>query len=203
MVFENEEVAIFEVPDSRLIWVAGKSAYIEANNELEEAWKFYGIVTSPLYDPEELIVLRSNRYNNFNNLTVEPYSPDISGRRIGYEISSFDFNEVKIEVEIRVDEPAFVYFSARYYEGWTALVNGDPAQILIAEPDFMSVYLPTAGNFGIKLEYKPTYVKILSLIPTILALIIIIAYTLKLRHKYLSQDSEECFVSGSWQAINH
>lgn len=67
--------------------------------------------------------------------------------------SSFEYDSYGFKSEITLDSPQLVFFSVPYSEGWTAEVNGNPADVEKVSYGFMAVRAE-AGNNVITFRYK-------------------------------------------------
>jgi uncharacterized membrane protein YfhO len=60
------------------------------------------------------------------------------------EITSFDADQVVIEVKSNSD--GIVYLAGCYYPAWKAYVNGEEAEVLLANTAFRGVVVPAGEN---------------------------------------------------------
>jgi len=178
-IYMNSEIAIFENPAWRLIWVAGTAYMIEENDEKREADIFYNLTTDAQYDPQAVVILRGKVANNLTGVPAKTYSSgmNLEGEKVGYQVLRSSFEETRIEVTVKVDRSCFVYFSSSYFPGWTAKVNSKPWKLLIGEPNFLCVYLPKSGTYLIQLSYGIGSLKIYpAFTSTILVFLLVVAY---------------------------
>ena len=54
---------------------------------------------------------------------------------------------------ITLEKENYVFFSVPYEEGWSATVNGEPAQIVKANVGFMAVLCPAGADITIRFDY--------------------------------------------------
>jgi uncharacterized membrane protein YfhO len=64
-----------------------------------------------------------------------------------------------IELEINSDQNAVLATSEVYYPGWRAMLNGQPAEILLINTAFRGVYIP-AGKHRVNFSYQPNSFRI-------------------------------------------
>ena len=69
------------------------------------------------------------------------------------------FNNSSISGDITMDEDGYLFLSIPYSEGFTAKVNGEETEILIADTAFMSLKLKSGYN-KIELNYKTPYLNL-------------------------------------------
>ena len=73
--------------------------------------------------------------------------------RAASSCDSFTWDHTGFEATISLDAANLVFFSVPYDAGWSATVNGQPAEILQANVGFMAVLVP-AGNCTITFTYQ-------------------------------------------------
>lgn len=100
--------------------------------------------------------LKEDTFNPLTDIVVEtnpglPSHPSIfNGQRLAYS----EINSDHIELQAQTDSPALLLFDDSCDAGWSARVNGQSEQVLVANYNFMAIPLP-AGESRIVLEYKP------------------------------------------------
>jgi hypothetical protein len=65
----------------------------------------------------------------------------------------------RLEVTVRAPQPAWLFLSEKFYPGWTATVDGEPAPIHRANVAFRAVAVP-AGEHTVAMEYEPASVRV-------------------------------------------
>lgn len=73
--------------------------------------------------------------------TQEAYFEDCIARR-ATAASSFVRDNRGFTATISLEEANYVFFSVPYEKGWTATVNGQPAEVVKANVGFMAVLCP-------------------------------------------------------------
>lgn len=68
--------------------------------------------------------------------------------------SSFKRDNSGFSATISLTKPNLVFFSVPYESGWSATVNGKPAEIVKTNVGFMSVLCPAGTNVSIRFNYK-------------------------------------------------
>lgn len=66
---------------------------------------------------------------------------------------SFTYSSTGFTSKIKMDRENLVFYSVPYEKGWTATVNGEPAEIVTANVGFMAVKAP-AGDNTIEFHYE-------------------------------------------------
>ena len=84
-------------------------------------------------DPEEMVI---------SDKEFEEYAPT----RVGDACDLFDYDSYGFRASIKLDAPKMIYFSVPYESGWTATVNGQPAQIEKVNYGFMAVACEEGDN---------------------------------------------------------
>ncbi len=117
-------------------------AYLEAIVlDKEQAEKYSDILTP--YDTS-LISTAAERYH------------EICETRRSLSCRSFEMQGSSFRAEITLDKPQLVFFSVPFSEGWSAEVNGSPAEIERVYNGLMAVRCD-AGESRISFEYKNKY----------------------------------------------
>jgi hypothetical protein len=65
-----------------------------------------------------------------------------------------EYSPTRVIVNVHADAPALLLLTDAYYPGWTATVNGEPADVRRADVMFRAVFVP-AGESTIVFEYRP------------------------------------------------
>jgi uncharacterized membrane protein YfhO len=84
--------------------------------------------------------------------TQEEYMSDCAARK-ATAASSFSRDNKGFSATISLDRENLVFFSVPYEEGWTAKVNGKPAEIVKANIGFMAVLCPKGEDVKIRFDY--------------------------------------------------
>ncbi len=84
--------------------------------------------------------------------TEEAYAADCADRR-EQTASTFRRNNRGFTATISLDSENLVFFSVPYEEGWSATVNGQPAEILKVNVGFMAVVCPAGEDVTIRFDY--------------------------------------------------
>lgn len=85
--------------------------------------------------------------------TEDAYMQDCVERR-ETAASSFSRDNSGFSATISLPKDNLVFFSVPYEEGWSATVNGKPAEIVKANVGFMAVLCPKGDNVSIRFNYK-------------------------------------------------
>jgi len=72
----------------------------------------------------------------------------VAARILKYESNGYD-------IEFSAPGPGMLVVSARYDEGWKALLNGQEAAVLKVGILFLGVYISGSGNHELHLSYGP------------------------------------------------
>ena len=126
----------------------------------EQAEKYADILTE--YDSTAEAVLSKKDYIAFCREKQENCS------------SSFSYDSYGFKSEIMLDKPQLVFFSVPYSEGWTAKVNGKPADVEKVSEGFMAVKAD-AGENTIVFSYETPGLKT-GIIISITGALILAAY---------------------------
>jgi hypothetical protein len=117
-VYNNSEVAIFQVPDSQLVYVSETPPQPLARN------------------------ISSFTQNVGCGAFIQGAPPSSTN----YSISNFNWSEDKISFDISVKQPAFVIISNSYSQGWHAEDNGSGLQISLTPPGLPVINVTTGLN---------------------------------------------------------
>lgn len=116
--------------------------------------------------------------------TQEAYFEDCIARR-ATAASSFVRDNRGFTATISLEEENYVFFSVPYEKGWTATVNGQPAEVVKANVGFMAVLCPAGTNVEIRFNYMTPglfYGLLLSLGALVLFLLYMVLMTRFDRH---------------------
>jgi hypothetical protein len=97
-------------------------------------------------------VLETDPSKNSPRFTYTDYANDCAARRAN-SADSFVTNKNGFESTITLEKSNYVFFSVPYVDGWTAYVNGAPAEIKRVNKGFMAV-LAHEGENTITFEYE-------------------------------------------------
>ena len=145
-------------------WVVNLGYYEEGCGEVVVEFQDEGI-----YSLEQLSIVAQ---------PVAPLVEDVKRLNAGSAVDySFDVNQVTASADL--DGAGLVYFSIPYSSGWTATVNGEPAEILAANTAFMAIEISDAGSYEICLHYETPGLKLgaaLSMLGLVLLVVIVVSY---------------------------
>ena len=101
-----------------------------------------------------------NHFEGLNSVsyTESGYFADCLARR-SMSRSSFERDNSGFTATIQADKDRLVFFSVPYESGWSATVNGEPAQIEQVNVGFMAVRVP-AGENTIRFDYETPGLKL-------------------------------------------
>lgn len=128
-----------------------------------------------------------------NNITPSDYEAYCRQKQQNCA-NSFSYDSYGFKADITLDKPQLVFFSVPYSEGWTAEVNGEPADVERVSYGFMAVKAD-AGTNNIVFHYRTpglregVYISLAAL-ATLIAYLFICRYTdkkrrgCKLSHSY-------------------
>lgn len=107
--------------------------------------------------------------------TEEQYYKDCLARK-ELTCSSFEYDSYGFTAEITTNDKAeLVFFSVPYEEGWTAYVNGEPAEVEKVNVGFMAVKVPANTTSTIEFKYETPGLK-LGIYITLGAALILVLY---------------------------
>ncbi len=113
------------------------------------------------------------------DFSQQGYFADCEARR-ATAASSFTRDNRGFTAVIDLPQDNYVFFSVPYEEGWTATVNGEPAEILKANVGFMAVACPAGQEVVIRFDYFTPGLKNGALI-SLGALLLLLLYLICLR----------------------
>ncbi len=87
------------------------------------------------------------------NCTESAYKKDCAARRAG-AASSFAVDKTGFTATIFSEKDNWVFFSVPYESGWSAAVNGQPADIHTVNVGFMAVACPAGESVTIRFNYE-------------------------------------------------
>lgn len=129
------------------------------------------------------LVLSSEQINKYSDilipnpttelLTKEDYAASCLEKQKNSS-SSFEYDSKGFESVITLDKPQLVFFSVPYSEGWSAEVNGNPADVEKVSMGFMAVRADKGEN-SIVFRYRTPGLTT-GLIITVIAIILLIIY---------------------------
>jgi len=90
-------------------------------------------------------ILKETTSSEMSNLSKEDYK-EICREKQNLSSDSFSYDSYGFESEISLDKSQLVFFSIPYSKGWTAEVNGKPADIEKVSYGFMAVKADTGKN---------------------------------------------------------
>jgi hypothetical protein len=67
-----------------------------------------------------------------------------------------EYSPTRVAVTTQTDAPAYLVLADAYYPGWTATVNGEPAEVRRADVMFRAVAIPE-GESRVVFEYRPSW----------------------------------------------
>lgn len=124
-------------------------------------------------------------YDMMAGLTEKDYISDCMDRRKEC-CSEFNYDSEGFDAKITLEKSKLVFFSVPYEEGWTAYVNGKPAEIVKANYGFMAVKAESGEN-TITFEYETPGLKI-GFICTIIGIAVLCGYLIVFRNKKSKTD---------------
>lgn len=113
------------------------------------------------------------------SFTQESYFDDCIARR-ETACTSFSRDNEGFSAVSEGDKERLVFFSVPYEDGWSATVNGEPAEIVKVNVGFMAVKVP-AGESDIRFTYRTPGLSA-GLLLTGFSVLVLIAYLLLARH---------------------
>lgn len=112
------------------------------------------------------------------NYSDEMYFDDCLQRK-AEAVDSFTYDSYSFTAETSYAEERVVFFSVPYESGWSAEVNGEPADILKANAGFMAVRVPS-GESTIRFTYHTPGLTA-GLLISLMALLLLLCYLLLFR----------------------
>lgn len=125
-------------------------------------------------------ILTELPYSMMSGLGEADYISDCMDKREEC-CSEFSYDSEGFDAQITLEKPKLVFFSVPYDKGWTANVNGKPAEIVKANYGFMAVKAE-AGENTITFEYETPGLKT-GFICTVAGVLILSGYLLLFRKK--------------------
>ncbi|MBE6798585.1 MAG: hypothetical protein E7525_02235 [Ruminococcaceae bacterium] len=110
---------------------------------------------------------------NIVTFTEESYIRDCQARA-ETAAYAFYYNSNSFTADVNLQKSNYVFFSVPFESGWTAFVNGQPAEILKVNAGFMAVLAPE-GSSRIVFEYETPGLK-LGLLVTVIAALLSVVY---------------------------
>jgi hypothetical protein len=121
------------------------------------------LVTSVHNDAEARGLVREPAFDLRNVAIIEGEAPALDAESNPDGASFTDitrFEPEHIEITARVPRPAILTLSLPDVPGWSAQVNGEESDILRAYGGLSAVYLPSEGEFFVKLSYESRFLMI-------------------------------------------
>lgn len=194
--FYNEEMGIFKMPGWKYYDTQNGFDIYENEYYIPMGFTYDYMLSRSTYDAmstsrRELallkaLVLEDEDVERFAELlpsitTVNPHSYTQSGYmndcldRRASAASSFVRDDRGFSAVISLPKENFVFFSVPYEEGWSATVNGAPAEIVRAGVGFMAVLCPAGEDVAIRFDYTTPGLKAGALI-SVTAVVLLAAY---------------------------
>ncbi len=130
-------------------------------------------------DVEALSSLLTELPDGNRLFTEERYKNDCLDRA-KTSCASFSYTSSGFIAERDTDRQELVFFSVPYESGWSAKVNGEPAEIYRVNVGFMAVVVPQGEKVVIEFTYR-TPGLLLGVLISVFSLILLIAYLVLLR----------------------
>lgn len=112
---------------------------------------FGGAVVEP--DPAAAARIIATRTESEPLVAVVDRPVDLDSAAPG-EIDRVEYATDSIQADVVSGESQLVVFSVNNYPGWTARIDGEPADIVQAEASFIGVVVP-AGQHTVELDFRP------------------------------------------------
>ena len=105
----------------------------------------------------------------------EQFRSQLEGSPLGSgEVTNTSYEANELHYDIRSDKGGLVVFSEIYYPGWTATIDGQPAELGRVNYILRALKVP-AGSHKVVMTFKPTSVKATNTIAFVaLGLIIVV-----------------------------
>jgi len=142
------------------------------------------------------IVLEDENAGDFSHLMMELPKDNRRFTEKGYlddcldraktACSSFQYTSTGFAAELNINSEELIFFSVPYEDGWSAEVNGEPAEIYRVNVGFMAVVAPKGEKVTIEFTYH-TPGLFTGVLITLLSLILLIAY-LVLLHRLKKRE---------------
>ena len=97
-------------------------------------------------------------YDSENNNPDDLHFIKVCDEKINNSCYSFDYDTNGFDAKIKLDKESLVFFSVPYADGWSAQVNGVPAEIEKVNFGLMAVKCP-AGDSSIHFGYKTAWLR--------------------------------------------
>ena len=174
MHFYAGEIEVFE--DSLI-------EHIDSDN------RFYITRNIKLYSTHEEILeeMGKNYLSSSIQMTEDDYKKlqvDIADKSIHESESIKNINDQgdHIEIQLHLDNPAFLVITDSFHKGWQVKVNGKNAPIIRANYLFKGIYLADTGDLSLELHYNDATLYMCEFISFIgyVLLIIVIVFRKKL-----------------------
>jgi hypothetical protein len=139
----------------------GDLVLLENPRALPRAFVTYRVAPAP--EVETLLAILSAE--DFDPLAMSyveglaERSPDASAPKSGAAAQIVVDLDRVVEVDAKLDAPGFVVLADSFYPGWTAEVDGEPAEIHPTNHLFRGVEVP-AGHHTVRFEYEPSSFRI-------------------------------------------
>ncbi|HUG39124.1 MAG TPA: YfhO family protein, partial [Longimicrobiales bacterium] len=135
--FRGRTGLVYEVPG------ALPRAYLVAETVVAERPRgALDVMGRPDFDPSRTAVL------------YESSRPPLGGGPVSGAAAIEAYEPDRVEVTVRADRDALLVLADNYYAGWTATVDGEPAEVVRANHTFRGVRVP-AGEHTVTFEFRP------------------------------------------------
>jgi hypothetical protein len=152
-VFKNDKIAIFEVPNTQLVYVTGAALVLDVPAQYQPG-VLNGIMKNSAYSPDGVVVLNERCGDLLPNSACFEAGSPIPKDPINYSVTNLMWTETRISFNVDVSKPGYVLISSAYFPGWKATLDGRDSPIHLAFPGLPTLFISSAGNHSITLFYQ-------------------------------------------------
>lgn len=126
-------------------------AYVSGGLEMmDDEAQLFARMKEPAFDPRRAVL--GEQGSGIEALEGQlPKSGAFAGAA---EITDYTMNTV--EIAATTEGPGILVLADAWYPGWKAEINGEAAPIFPVNYGFRGVFLPRAGEYAVRLAYRPT-----------------------------------------------
>jgi hypothetical protein len=143
-------------PSGRWVIQDKANAYMVNTKVLPRAFVAGGYLLPKGGYPVEEKMIQDGSFD-YRNLILLDEDPGLPALKTGLSApaSIVDYSSSHLLIKCHTDRPGLLFLSDAWNDGWKAWVNGAPSKIYVADGVFRSVLLPHAGDFEVRMAYRP------------------------------------------------
>jgi hypothetical protein len=153
--FHNDQVSIYEVTNSRLIYFAGSALSLDLPYD-DIAQAAAGIAMDPQFSPDGLALIEGGCGASDLNATCYSQFPLLNPEPVDYGVSDLSWTETEISFRLNASGAGYAVVASAYFPGWTAELDGRKVPIWTGIPNEMVIRVDDTGEHAVAIRYGTT-----------------------------------------------